>query len=215
MREVAMPLQVIGAGFGRTGTLSLKLALEELGLGPCHHMEEVLAHPWQLPHWQAIADGRTPDWDVVFAGYGSTVDWPSAHVWRELAAFYPDAKVILTVRPRDAWWTSFSQTIAKVMAMRDGIPPGHTRDTMLMATTLIAEQTFGGKADDRETALAAFDRRVAEVRAQIPSGRLLVFDVAEGWGPLCGFLGRPVPQAPFPRANSTQEFWEHVKRSSG
>src|SRR6516162_879591 len=99
-----MALQVIGSGFGRTGTMSLKRALEQLGFGPCHHMEEVLAHPEQVPHWQAIVAGRAVNWDEVFAGYRSQVDWPGAHVWRELTAAYPRAKVIHTVRPEDGWW---------------------------------------------------------------------------------------------------------------
>jgi hypothetical protein len=106
-----MGLKVIGSGFGRTGTMSLKRALEQLAFGPCHHMEEILAHPEQVPHWQAVVAGQAVNWDEVFAGYRSQVDWPGAHVWQELAAAYPQAKVIHTVRPEEQWWKSFSQTI--------------------------------------------------------------------------------------------------------
>src|SRR5271165_5153635 len=106
-----MSLAVIGSGFGRTGTLSLKNALETLGFGPCHHMEEVFGHPEQVTHWQAVAAGGTVSWDTVFAGYRSQVDWPGAHVWRQLAEAYPEAKVIHSIRPEEAWWKSFSATI--------------------------------------------------------------------------------------------------------
>jgi Sulfotransferase domain len=93
-----MALRVIGAGFGRTGTHSLKLALEQLGFAPCHHMYEVRAHPEQLAFWQAAARGELPDWDEVFAGFAAQVDWPGARFWRELAEHFPHAKVILSVR---------------------------------------------------------------------------------------------------------------------
>ena len=204
-----MALQVIGSGFGRTGTMSLKRALEQLGFGPCHHMEEVLAHPEQVPHLQAVVAGRAVNWDEVFAGYRSQVDWPGAHVWRELAAAYPQAKVIHTVRSEGQWWKSFSNTIAALLTSSDpGPAPPHIRTMMEVAAQFIGPQMLGG---DRETALMAYRRRTEQVRAAIPSERLLVFDVAEGWEPLCRFLGVPVPGTPFPRANSTEEFWKLVK----
>jgi hypothetical protein len=109
-----MSLTVIGSGFGRTGTASLKCALEILGFGPCHHMEEVMENPEQVAHWQALVAGKPVHWGDVFKGYRAQVDWPGAHVWRELAAVYPDAKIIHSVRPEDAWWKSFSATIGNV-----------------------------------------------------------------------------------------------------
>src|SRR5271155_4739693 len=130
-----MSLAVIGPGFGRTGTLSLKHALEQLGFGPCHHMEEVLAHPGQVPYWQAVADGRPVVWDEVFAGYRSQVDWPGAHPWRALAVAYPHAKVILSVRPEDTWWNSFSNTIGTLMRTYQDYPlPPHM---LAMLTAMI------------------------------------------------------------------------------
>ena len=206
-----MALKIIGSGFGRTGTASMKLALETLDFGPCHHMEEVIANPAQVPHWQAVAAGRPVDWDVVFAGYRSQVDWPGAHVWRELAAAYPDAKVIHTVRPEENWWKSFSATIGTLLSgYRDLPAPPHVKAIMEAAYEMICVQTMGGSVD-RESALAAYRRRTEEVRAVIAPERLLVFDVAQGWEPLCRFLGVPVPAVPFPRVNSTEEFWEVVK----
>jgi len=204
-----MALSVIGAGFGRTGTASLKLALEHLGLGPCHHMEEVLKNPAQLPHWQAVAARRPVDWEAVFAGYNAMVDWPGAHCWRELAATWPAAKVLLSVRPEEAWWNSFSKTIHVLMGQRDQIPIPHLRAVLDMGHELIGRQAFGG-AMDKPSIVSAYRRRTEEVRAAIPPSRLLVFDVAEGWEPLCRFLGKPVPAEPFPRANSTEEFWKMV-----
>ncbi len=205
-----MALSIIGAGFGRTGTLSMKLALEQLGLGPCHHMEEVIKSPAQLVHWQNIAARRPVNWDEVYAGFNSTVDWPGAHVWRELAAHYPDAKVILTVRPEADWWNSFSKTINMVIAGRGHIPDPHVRGCMEMGHEIVFQQCFGG-ATDQPSILSAYRRRIEEVRAAIPPSRLLEFNVAQGWGPLCAFLGVPAPETPFPRTNSVEDFWKTVR----
>jgi hypothetical protein len=192
--------------------MSLKQALETLGLGPCHHMEEIFEHPEQVPFWAAVASRKKVNWDEVFSGYRAQVDWPGAHVWRELAAAYPQAKVIHTVRPDEQWWNSFSSTIAVVLAKYQEMPaPPHIRAMMEAASTMIGTETFAGRFGDREAAIAAYRRRTEEVRAAIPAGRLLVFDVAEGWGPLCAFLGAPVPTTPFPRVNSTEDFWKMLK----
>jgi hypothetical protein len=203
-----MSLTIIGSGFGRTGTASLKRALETLGFGPCHHMEEVLAHPEQVPYWEAIVAGEPVDWDKVFSGYRSQVDWPGAHAWRQLASAYPEAKVIHSIRPEDAWWTSFSATIGKLFIMHKDLPASPMMKAM---ETAIVHQTFGCPLTDRAGVLAAYRRRTEEVRAAIPRERLLVFNVSEGWEPLCTFLGVPVPSGEFPRTNSTQEFWQMVE----
>lgn len=206
-----MTLSVIGSGFGRTGTMSLKNALEQLGFGPCHHMEEVFEHPEQVPHWQAVASGETVDWNAVFAGYESQVDWPGAHVWRELAAAYPEAKVVHSVRPEESWWNSFSKTIGKIFATYEQMQlPPHVRAMADATMEMIAKGTFEGRFAERVTALAAYRKRTEQVRAAVPPGRLLVFDVAEGWEPLCRFLDVPAPDGPFPHRNNTAEFWELV-----
>ena len=196
-------LKVIGAGFGRTGTHSMKQALEMLGLGPCHHMAEVLANPEQLAKWREIAAGATPDWDDVLMGYGSAIDWPSAFYWRELSRHYPEAKVLLTVRSPESWYKSFSSTIL------EAIGPDSSPD--FFGHRIIRNAVFDGRPEDREHAIAAFNRNSEDVRATIPPSRLLVYQVGDGWEPLCRFLGRPVPQAPFPATNSTEEFREHFK----
>jgi hypothetical protein len=203
-----VPLSVIGAGFGRTGTKSMKGALELLGFAPCHHMAEVGANRDQLPYWQTAAAGEPVDWNAVFARYRAAVDWPSCNFWRELAALWPEAKVILTVRPEEKWWKSFCDTIKVTMDVREFQPDPYRRGVATMAHQLISKRTFHAPLHDKQAALAAYRRRSEEVKAEIPPERLLVFDVAEGWGPLCRFLRVPVPAAPFPHSNSTDDFWK-------
>jgi hypothetical protein len=207
--DKAMSLSVIGSGFGRTGTKSLKEALEHIGFAPCHHMHEVVSHPDQVPYWQAIAAGKTVDWDAVFAGYAAQVDWPGAHVWRELAKAYPAAKVVHTARPPEVWWASFSKTIGKLFVTYKAMPlPPHISAMMDAAGEMITKATFNDQMHDKDAAIAAFNRRTEEVRDTIPAERLLVFDVAEGWEPLCRFLGKPVPATPFPHRNLRSDFWD-------
>lgn len=204
-----MALEVIGSGFGRTGTKSLKAALERLGYGPCHHMHEVVENPGQVAHWQALAAGAPVDWNTVFAGYRSQVDWPGAHVWRELAETFPDAKVVHTVRPDAQWWSSFNKTIGKLMARYETLPlPPHIRDILAAWNEFAGKTTFGGVLNDEKIGLEAYRRRTAEVQDALPADRLLVFDVAEGWEPLCTFLGVEVPDEPFPHHNLRADFWE-------
>lgn len=196
-------LKVVGAGFGRTGTHSMKQALEILGLGPCHHMAEVLARPEQLAAWRAIAAGEPPDWDGVFTGYGCAIDWPSAYYWRELAAHFPETRVLLTLRSPESWYKSFASTILQ------GIGPDSSPESF--GHRIIRNAIFGGRPEDREAAIAAFNRNTAEVIAAIPASRLLVYEVGDGWEPLCRFLDLPVPDQPYPSSNSTEEFRAHFK----
>lgn len=200
-----MTLEIIGPGFGRTGTNSLKVALEHLGFGPAHHMFEVRDNPEQLPAWQALAAGGSADWDAVFRGYRSQVDWPGARYWRELAAYYPDARVILTVRDADDWFDSVEATIAKFLAGR-GTYDAHLNGVASMAYELIAAGVFDGRMSDRSHATALFNAHISEVQATIPASRLLTFDVRQGWEPLCAFLDCPVPKISFPRLNSSKQF---------
>lgn len=193
-----MALAVIGAGFGRTGTESMKLALEQLGLGPCHHMKEVLASPEQLKLWRAAARGDLPDWDAAFAGFNSSVDWPSTFFWRELSEVYPEAKIVLTVRSSDSWYKSMGNTIFNVLDA--------STDPDSIGLTLIAERVFGGRYRDRDHAIAVDEQNNAAVQASFDDDRLLTYHLGDGWDPLCRFLSKPVPEQPFPRSNSTAEF---------
>jgi len=192
-------LKVIGAGLGRTGTLSLKLALEQLRLGPCYHMAEVMLDPSRIPLWIAAADGQ-PDWDAIFDGFASTTDYPACSFWRELIVQYPDARVLLTVRDADKW---FESTQASVFSpqVRERI----RNSPMLELVQKIIWNDFGDGIDDREFMTAKFRQHTEEVRRGVPSDRLLEFDVRQGWQPLCEFLGVPVPDKPFPHANSREE----------
>ncbi len=206
-----MALEIISSGFGRTGTSSTKLALEILGFGPCHHMDEVLASPSQVALWQDVAAGKSVDVADLFAGYRSQVDFPGAHLWRETAARFPQAKVLHTVRPEEKWWTSFSQTIGKLNATHRSLDlPPHVHDMLDVADELFTRRTLGGDPTDREACIAAFRARQAEVEATIAPGRLLVFDVAQGWDPLCAFLDVPVPDQPFPRRNDSAQYWDDL-----
>jgi hypothetical protein len=148
-REIGMALDIIGPGFGRTGTNSLKVALEHLGFGPCHHMFEVRDNPEQLPGWEAAARGEQVDWDQLFAGYRAQVDWPGARYWRELARHYPNAKVILTVRDPDDWFDSVQATIAPFLAARGTHPSPHVNAIAAMGHELIEVQVFEGRLTDR------------------------------------------------------------------
>lgn len=202
-----MGLNIIGAGFGRTGTQSLKQAIEILGFGPCHHMYEVRSSPRQIKLWQAIAAGAPADWDAVFEGYSAQVDWPAAAYWREIAAHFPQAKVILTLRDPSDWYESMLQTIvlsSTIGAKQDPDANGRAGSEIIRKVAL--EGIFQGRITDRAFALERFARHRQEVVETIPPERLLVFDVREGWGPLCAFLNRPVPETPFPSSNSVSEF---------
>jgi hypothetical protein len=205
-----MPLKVVGAGFGRTGTNSLKNALEMLGFGPCHHMFEVRENANQLPFWEAAVRGDAMDWDAVFADYNASVDWPSAAFWRQLSDHFADAKVLLSVRPAEDWVKSIHATIYASLIKRGTDPPGPNRDRREMAYELIMNQTFEGKLGDADHAKAVFEAHIAEVQRTIPPARLLTYDVAEGWAPLCAFLGVPVPDEPFPLTNTTSEFQARI-----
>jgi hypothetical protein len=193
-----MGLAIIGAGMGRTGTYSLKLALEQIGFGPCHHMTDVNASPEQKALWRAAGEGRAPNWDRAYAGYRSAVDWPTAHFWQELSDHYPDAKVILTVRDAGVWYDSMAQTIE--------LATDPTNDPDSFGVAVIRNRVFGGRLNDRGHAIAIYEAHNAAVKTALPPGRLLTYQVSDGWRPLCDFLGVPAPLSTFPRTNSTAEF---------
>ena len=193
-------LEVIGAGYSRTGTLSLKQALEILGIGRCYHFTELLKRR-HATRWLAILDGAPPDWDDVFSGYSATVDWPAVSYYRELADYYPDAKIILTIRDPEQWHASLKDALLPLRRVLPSWIPFASRISRLTDLT-IWKGTFKGRAEDREFAIACFQRHSQEVHAEIDAKRLLVYDVREGWEPLCKFLDRPIPDVPFPRTNS-------------
>ena len=210
-----MDMQIIGAGFGRTGTLSLKTALETLGFGPCYHMQEFFRHPHHAEVWDAATDGRHVDWDAALRGYRATVDWPGAAFYQELMEQYPDAKVILSVRDPERWYDSAHSTIyaiSRVIARSPlfalaGLVALPQKRVTRTIERMLWQGVFGGAFDNRERAIAIFNEHNAAVQRYVPSDRLLVYEVKEGWEPLCAFLGVAVPQGtPFPHLNETASF---------
>lgn len=209
MRDVT--LKIVGAGFGRTGTKSLKAALERLGFAKCYHMTELRENPAHLPYWQEALKSGSTDWDALFEGYGSCVDWPAAFHWRALTAHYPDAKVLLSVRSPESWVKSIQPTIFTTLRKVSELPPGPLREQRQMNYEMIVERTFEGRLDDDDYLISVFNKNIQDVQATIPAECLLTFDAAEGWGPLCRFLGVDIPDEPFPFTNTTAEFIENVK----
>jgi hypothetical protein len=207
-------LRVIGAGMGRTGTSSLKAALEQLGFAPCHHMEEVVTHPEEVPTWQAAARGEKVDWASFMSRWGAAVDFPSALYYRELMEAFPDAKVLLSVRDPDSWYESMRQTIVPALTRfpaRVVVPllPYVSGPGRVMGGTRLRRELLD-RFDDREHAKKMFIEWNEEVKRTVPRERLLVFEAKQGWAPLCEFLGVPVPDGPFPHRNDTAEFRRRV-----
>ena len=213
-----MPLKVIGAGLGRTGTLSLKVALEELGFSKCYHMTEVFAHQGHAQVWDAAARGEPVDWEALFRGYRATVDWPGCNFYKEFLRLYPEAKVILTVRDPERWYDSARQTIYYVRSTFPGwVTPfvPRVRHLLRMLDRLIWDGKFDGRFEDKDHAIGVFNRHNEEVQRTVPPDRLLVYEVKEGWGPLCSFLGVPIPEGkPFPHLNDAEEFRSLVRRQA-
>ncbi len=203
-------MQIIGAGFGRTGTASMKLALEKLGFGPCYHMRVVFEQPADIPLWHKAAFGSEIEWDDLLGRYKSGVDWPLCHFWQPLSERYPDAKILLTVRPADEWYTSMTNTIFSHLAGKQ--PEDAMQKTWKeMTEKIVRTDTFQNMTEDRAHCEAVFNRHIAHVKETVPAERLIVYEVGSGWGPLCEALGVPVPDEPFPKTNTTQDFQKTTK----
>lgn len=211
-------MKIVGVGVGRTGTLSLKAALERLGFGPCFHGRHVLDHPDRLPLWRAAAAGEPVDWGALFAGYSSTVDWPGAALWRPLASAFPAAKVILTVRDAESWYDSVYRTIFRMFGY--GPPDARVAEARRIVPGLdvftafhrqmIWDGFFAGRFADREYAMLVYEEHNAAVIREVPADRLLVITPDAGWEPLCEFLRVPVPDEPYPHLNDPERFWARV-----
>lgn len=211
-----MPLKVIGAGLGRTGTMSLKHALERLGFGPCHHMTDLARVPARWPLWERAFDGEPVDWEEIFQGFNSTVDMPASFFYDELAARYPEANVILTVRDPDKWFESSRATML-ADDYREKLNRSPIGNLMAKMWAFQARKYGGPKVPPtalspaalREAAIARFNAHNAQVRQKIPAERLLVFEAVQGWAPLCRFLGVPAPDVPFPHLNEPGK-WQSI-----
>jgi Sulfotransferase domain len=194
-------LKVVGAGVGRTGTHSLKIALEQLLGGTCHHMIEMFNHPDEVPVWTAAIDGRSVDWDALMHGYTAQVDWPGASFWPELSKANPEALVILSTRDPELWFKSCSNTI--FAGLGTAVEGG---DEWMTAVLRLFKNRFSDQIEDRDAMVAAYERHNDAVRAGVAKKRLLEWTPSYGWGPLCDRLGLPVPSEPFPVTNTTEDF---------
>jgi hypothetical protein len=216
-------VKVVGAGFRRTGTMSLKAALEELGFGPCYHMIEVFEHPEHVGFWEAAWRGEPVDWDGFLGRYEATVDWPACTFYEELLQRHPDAKVLLSVRDPERWYDSTRATIYEISKITAGsrlsraifafvglFVPG-VFQIGRMGNEIIWQGTFDGKFEDRSHAIKVFKRHNEEIRRRVPRDRLLVYEVKEGWGPLCEFLGVEEPEKPFPSLNDAAQMRRRIR----
>jgi hypothetical protein len=206
-------LSVIGVGFPRTGTMSLKLALEELGFGPCYHMIEVFDRLDDIPLWLQAASGQTA-WERIFSGFRSTSDAPACCFWQELVAEYPDAKVILTERDADDWYESFEETVYPVICSGVHSPDAGHRALQEMARELVLDLLLQGRFEDRARAIEIYQAHNRAVREHVDPDRLLILRLGEGWQPLCEFLQKEVPSVPFPHTNTRMEFRERFLATS-
>ena len=212
-----MSIQVIGAGFGRTGTLSLKHALEILGFNKCYNFGELLENPTGIEYWQRASQGLPVNWDELFQGYQATVDFPGHRYYQTLVKKYPQAKVILTLRNSQKWYESALSTIYRAhpnpmqkLMMAFQMPFSmrlrHLNRIFRMVDRDVWQKDFQGKFTDKEWAIAYFEQHNAEVQEFVPNERLLVYQVKQGWEPLCNFLNVPIPSEPFPHVNQRETF---------
>lgn len=209
-----MTLKVIGAGFGRTGTNSLKVALEELGFEKCYHMIEVFKNPSHMQKWSNIFEGGQPDWESLFEGYQAAVDWPASAYYKELLSAYPDAKMILSVRNPERWHESTVSTIYQVNQRFGRVLqfiPGAGR-FFSGINKIIWNGIFHGQLEDKAYSINVFNQHIEEVKRTVPSENLLIFEARQGWAPLCAFLNVPVPEGkPYPHINDSARIKRMLK----
>lgn len=200
-------LKLIGAGFGRTGTDSMRTALEILGLAPCHHMRALVADPSHSADWLRCVQRDDMDWDLLLGGFAACVDWPSARYWPQLAARFPQAKVLLTWRTPASWYASMEKTILPSVA-------GMLARGESSAGSLTLLKALDGRPWAKENFIAAYEENVEKVKKTIPAERLLIYTLGDGWAPLCAFLDVPVPDQPFPHTNDAKAFHKWIKPAS-
>ena len=208
-------LKLINAGLGRTGTTSLKVALERLGFGPCYHMFDIVSNEERLGQWEKIVcDAGRPDWETVFDGYTSAVDGPCAIYYRQIMETFPEAKIILTIRDSERWYQSTYDTLYQFAVKGKNLPKANSAQARLyrMTNTMIWNGLFGGRFPDKQYAIEVFRNRNADVVHSVDPDNLLVYDVRQGWEPLCAFLGVDVPAEDFPHVNDSESMRERLQQ---
>ena len=202
-----MELEIIGAGFGRTGTHSLKIALEILGFGPCYHMYEIIRNVGHVEKWGKIGmNGSVIDWTILLGNYRAAVDWPACIYWKDLAQQYNNAKVVLTVRDPEQWYEDARSTVFKAIEIGKNLKDREKRSRCKISGELIFERTFSGRHNDKDFVITRYNEHLKKVRKTLPAHRLLEFDVSAGWSPLCDFLNVQIPEEDFPESNSKEDF---------
>ncbi|RSM81646.1 sulfotransferase family protein [Kibdelosporangium aridum] len=212
-------LKIVNAGLGRTGTTSLQVALDRLGFGPCYHMFDIINSPQRLAQWEKIVvEGQTPDWETVFDGFTSAVDGPPAIYYQEITKALPDVKVVLTIRDAERWYQSTYDTLYQFVLKSRENPPadGNAPPARLgrIVNTMVWNGLFGGRFEDKAHAIEVFHKRNQEIIDAVPADNLLVYDVKQGWAPLCAFLGVDVPAEEFPHANDTESMQQVIRQVS-
>lgn len=202
-------MEIIGAGFGRTGTNSLKIAIETLGFRPCYHMYEVTQNPSHINFWNKAASNAPVEWIDFFKSYKATVDWPASAFIPQIYNAFKSSKVIITVRDPEEWYQSAKKTIFLTMANWEKNENIETRDRMGMAKKIILDGIFSGKHENKDHCIDVFNKHIDDVSKVVPKENLLVFDVSEGWVPLCEFLNVEVPNGVFPHTNTRANFLKH------
>lgn len=215
-----MSIQVIGAGMARTGTMSLKFALEELGYNKCHHMMEVMKDSANLVYWNEMHNKRTTDFEAMLKGYQAIVDFPGSLYYKELIQQYPDAKVILSVRDAEKWYLSCRNTIYQVpkgfekftLQIKGLFNPRikNVLDVYDFATRAIWQNLFKNNFDDKDFAIKIYNDWTDEVKKTVPQQNLLIFEAKDGWEPLCKFLNKPIPTTAYPKLNDTAQFQQKI-----
>lgn len=196
-------MKLIGAGYGRSGTMSLQEALEILGLGPCYHMKISMWRFWHLNFFLRAWHGKKVNWKRFYSNYNSVVDWPTCVFYKELMEVYPDAKILLNVRDPEKWYDSMYETIWAIQPVFPfWFPPVVRR----FHKEVIWSTNFRGQFPDKEATMKIYKEYIEEVKQTVPADRLLVYDVKQGWSPLCQFLGVPIPDRPFPNKNDRKSF---------
>ena len=218
-----MSLKIIGAGLPRTGTTTLKRSLEILGYDKVYHMKVLLTNPDQYHLWDTLDKTNTTDWDTLYDGYQATVDFPCYPWYKEHMKRYPDAKVILTVRSFDGWyksiyntvWQAGPQTVPQKLVMLFKLLRSPRLRKVVKCIKLVKKKTYAqlleGKFLDKANTERLFNEYIESVKAHVPAEKLLVYDVRDGWEPLCEFLGKPVPAEELPHLNKKENFKTMLK----